>query len=103
MNVTFIKARVRKDANTPFYHEEYQTTPLWTVKDWEQSKINDCIILNDNQPPITWLSGADWNVDIKRSRAKCLLVISPDDFALLYGSEEQRQSMEKYIEKKLSV
>ena len=27
-NVTFIKARARKDANTPFYHPENQETPI---------------------------------------------------------------------------
>ena len=29
--VTFIKARARKDAATPYYHAEYQTTPARCV------------------------------------------------------------------------
>ena len=28
-SVTFIKARARKDASTPYYHAEYQTTPIY--------------------------------------------------------------------------
>lgn len=94
--VTFIKARARKDANTPFYHAEYQTTPLNTVNCWMKDKsILDYIILNDRQTPIEWLSGASW------AHERCLLIISAEDFALLYPSEEQRKSIETFIEKKI--
>lgn len=98
--ITFIKARARKDAHTPGYHAEYQTTPLQRVVDWGD-KIMDYIILNDKQPAITWLSGVDWNPQIRKGWAKCLLVIHPEDFALLYPCENQRKAMEYYIERKL--
>lgn len=101
-DVTFIKARARKDANTPYYHQEYQITPLRMVDEWKHSiRILDSIVLNDRQNTITWLSGVDWNVQINEGSAKCLLIIHPEDFELLYPSKEQRNAMEKYIEEKL--
>ena len=94
-NVTFIKARARKDANSPYYHAEYQTTPTNIVASWKESSIMNYIILNDNQSQIEWLSGGYLN------DTRCMLIISEEDFALLYPSEEQRQSMIEYIDSKL--
>ena len=48
-DVTFIKARARKDAHTPGYHAEYQTTPIRTLVEWEESNLMDYYILNDKQ------------------------------------------------------
>lgn len=101
-DVTFLKARARKDARTPFYHAEYQTTPIfhkWELK--ENMPILDYMVLNHKQAPIDWLSGAPWNNLVKRGSLICLLVISPEDFALLYPSAEQRESMEKFIDKQI--
>ena len=103
-DVTFIKARARKDARTPFYHAEYQTTPIWKACEWmrgSNERLMDSVILNDKQMPIDWLSGAQWGALVKRGALKCLLVISQEDFELLYGGDEQRASMERYIESKL--
>ena len=101
--ITFIKARARKDAQTPFYHAEYQTTPLFNRAEVESENIlSNYIILNDKQSAIEWLSGAGWNNGIKSGWICCLLVINPNDFALLVPSEEQRIGIEKYIEKKLN-
>lgn len=105
-NVTFIKARARKDAHTPFYHAEYQTTPIWRAKEWisfNNEKFLESVVLNDKQMPIEWLSGATWSGDVKSGLLKCLLVVSQEDFELLYKSKEQRDSTEEYIEKKLDV
>ena len=101
--VTFIKARARKDAHTPFYHAEYQTTPIWCVEDWDSennNKILNSVVLNDRQMPIDWLSGAMWGELVKLGRLKCLLIISEEDFELLY-SKSQRDSMEHFIEGKI--
>ena len=100
-DVTFIKARARKDANTPFYHTEYQTTPIRRVNEWT-GDILDYIILNDAQTPIDWLSGAPWKNSFDRGNLISLLVISPDDLELLYPSKEQRDSMIKYIDSKIA-
>lgn len=95
-DVTFIKVRARKDANTPFYHPEYQTTPTWTVEEWKSAKILDSIILNHNHPQIEWLCGG------YLKHVRCMLIISPEDFELLYPSAEQRQDLIEYIDKKIN-
>ena len=96
-SVTFIKARARKDANAPGYHAEYQTTPIWTVKQWSDSRIMDYIVLNDKQPPIEWLSGGKgWTNWFNGGHLLSLLVISEDDLKLLY-SGNQADSLEEYI------
>lgn len=99
-DVTFIKARARKDANTPFYHQEYQTTPIRRASEWSESKLMDYIVLNDKQPPIEWASGAHWIPKFNRGDLLSILVISEDDLRLLY-SESQALSTEQYIDKKL--
>ena len=100
MNITFIKARARKDARTPNYHAEYQTTPLFSrIECKEEGILADYIILSDKQRPIDWLSGAPWD----RPWVLCLLVISEADLALLYKNEDQRLSMISYIDSKLSI
>lgn len=44
--ITLIKARARKDANTPFYHQEYQTTPIFYKDELERMEsLMDYIIL----------------------------------------------------------
>lgn len=96
-SVTFIKARARKDNGTPFYHAEYQTTPINTVEQWQNSRLMDYIVLNDNQPQIEWLCGG------YLKHVRCMLIISPDDFALLYPSAEQRQDLIDFIDKKIKA
>lgn len=101
---TFIKVRARKDANTPYYHQEYQTTPIFSRWEWEleNSNLLDCIIVNHKQCPIDWLCGASWRNQFKKGWLESLLIISDDDFKLLYPSEEQRASMVKYIDNEIN-
>ena len=99
-SLTFIKARTRKDAHTPGYHSEYQTTPIYTVEQWSDSKLMDYIVLNDKQPPIVWLSGRGWDNWFNGGHLLSLLVISEDDLKQLYPGG-QADSLEKYIEKEL--
>lgn len=99
--VTFIKARARKDAHTPFYHEEYQTTPIRRACDWDGG-ILDYIILNDSQPPIDWLSGSNWKGQFDKGMLKSLLIVSADDFELLMPDEKQRKSTIRFIEQKIN-
>lgn len=96
-DVTFIKARARKDANTPFHHAEYQTTPICPVIEWCDSKLMSYIVLNNKQAPIDWLSGAKWLHNFNCGNLHSLLIISEEDLKTLYG-EKQAQSMEKYID-----
>lgn len=101
VDVTFIKARARKDANTPGYHPEYQTTPIRTIDEWKNSNIMDYYVLNDKQCPIDWLSGALWQPAFNNGRLISLLVISKKDLELLY-STEQATSMIQYIDEKIN-
>ena len=101
--VTFIKARARKDAHTPFYHPEYQTTPIFMAREWldgNNARFLDSTVLNDKQMPIDWLCGAQWGAHVRKGTIKCLLIISEDDFALLYN-EAQRGSMVQFIDEHL--
>lgn len=104
-DVTFIKARARKDAYSPGYHAEYQTTPMYTVREVITlrgfDELLNGIVLNDKQMPIDWLSGAPWGIRVTEGYLKCLLIISQEDFKLLYPDKDQRESMEKFIENKL--
>lgn len=101
-SVTFIKARARKDASTPYYHAEYQTTPIYKAEEWKDSNLSNYIILNDAQPPIDWLSGSRWNFDFGKGYLRCFLIISPEDMNILYKGE-QGERMEKYIETQLQI
>ena len=100
IQITFIKARARKDAHTPYYHPEYQTTPLKYFEEAKESSCKDYIVLNDDMHSITWLSGADWNGMIDKGFAKCLLIISREDMETLYR-QEQAKSMEEYIDERI--
>ena len=99
--VTFIKARARKDANTPGYHAEYQNTPIFTAWELEKSNIMNYYILNHKQPPIDWLSGAQWKTQFDRGHLISLLVISKEDLETIY-SPEQAESMIKFIDKQIT-
>ena len=100
-DVTFIKARARKDAHTPGYHAEYQTTPIRMCVEWESSRLMDYYILNDKQCPIDWLSGASWKGAFENGRLISLLVISKEDLETLY-SKEQATRLIEYIDKKIN-
>lgn len=99
--ITFIKARARKDAHTPGYHAEYQTTPIRTFAEWKNSNLMDYYILNHRQCPIDWLSGASWKVAFDNGWLISLLVISKEDLETLY-SKEGAASMIEYIDKKIN-
>lgn len=100
--VTFIKARARKDESTPFYHEEYQTTPIRCIYDFQKSPIMDYYVLNHKQPPIEWLGGAGWQNQFNKGDLLSLLVISKEDIELLYSPKQAAEiieSIDKELEK----
>ena len=97
--LTFIKAVARKDTYSPAYHSEYQTTSILYPS--EVSSLLEYIVLNDAQPPIDWLSGSPWIKRFEAGEMDSLLVISPEDFKLLYTGEDQRNNMIDYIDKQI--
>ena len=100
-DVTFIKAIARQDAHSPGYHAEYQTTPIRTIAEWENSELLDCYILNHKQCPIDWLSGAPWKNSFEVGRLLSLLVISKKDIEKIYSPEQAAGTIE-YIDKKIN-
>ena len=95
-DITFIKARARKDAHTPYYHAEYQTTCIYNS--WNMtSMLDDYLVLNDRQAPVDWLSGAQWGLAFSSGRLESLLIISTEDLVQLYG-HKQAKSMIDYID-----
>ena len=92
--VTIIKAVARKDENTPFYHEEYQTTPIRCISEFHKSPIMNYYVLNHKQPPIEWLSGAGWQNRFAKGDILSLLVISKEDIELLYSKKQAAEIIE---------
>lgn len=91
--VTFLVVRAVKDDHTPFYHAEYWTTPIYSVREWlDNEAASNRHILNDHQAPIDWLSGSNWNSAFKTGRLHSLLVTSDEDITKLY-SEKQAGSL----------
>lgn len=99
-SVTFIVAKAKKDDATPFYHPVYSTTPILCVWEWMETDIVDYIVLNNNQAPIDWLSGAMWIHQFNCGHLTSMLIISKEELHKLY-SKEQADSMEKYIENEI--
>lgn len=101
--VSFILAKAEKDEHSPFYHTVYETTPMRTVSDWLSGTwALDLNILNDEQPPIDWLSGAQWNGWYNKGWMRNLLVIKITELEILHPQEANSllQFIDKEIEKK---
>ena len=97
-NVTFLIAKAVKDESTPFYHPEYETTPIFKVIECKSMNyLLNMNILNDRQPPIDWLSGASWKNWFDEGFLKSFIVISDANLFELY-SKKQADEMLKYIE-----
>lgn len=99
-DVSFIKTIALKDDNSPFYNEVYQTTPIRQAHEWQNSAVADFYILNDNQCPIDWLSGAKWKNSFDKGHLKSLLIISKEDLEKLH-SEKQAAELINFIDKEL--
>lgn len=95
-DVTFVKARARKDAHTNGYHLEYQKTPIMSPD--KCGKLLDYIVLNDQQPPIEWAGGQTWTNWFNSGRLTSLLVISKEDLLLIYH-ENQANDIISHIDK----
>lgn len=102
MDVTFIKVVARKDDNTPFYHEEYKTTPIRTIREWKHNtELMDSFILNDKQCPIDWLSGALWSNHFYKGRLLSLLVVDKKNIEMLFSPEQAARTI-KFIDQFLT-
>ena len=100
-NISFIVTKAVKDEGSPFFHEEYHTSPMYYVSNLRELQwAMDMNVLNDHQPPIDWLCGAKWGTWYNKGWLTSMLIISDEDIELLYG-KKQSESMLKYIEKEM--
>lgn len=97
--VTIIIAKAVKDEHTPFYHNEYSTTPIWSVWEWLRGTSADkYFVTNANHPPIDVIGF--WQAEYKRGDLKCCMVTTEADIKTLYPNEEQAQQMIKMYDEK---
>lgn len=98
-DVTFIITKAVRDNYSTNYHAEYKTTQTYLAKEWLQGdKYKEMNILNDNQPPIIWLSNTQSNTKPLHS----LLIISDDDIEKICGKKQAKNILntcEKEIKK----
>ena len=76
--VTFVIAKAVKDENTPYYHTEYKTTPIFGV--WEVEKhewIEKYIVINAIHPPID-ITG-HWVREFNNGWLKCAIITTEQD------------------------
>lgn len=91
-DVTFIKVIVSEHGAT-----SYKTTTIQQASEWQNSPLREFYILNDNQPPLEWLSGSVLSNRFKSGALLCMLIVSEDDLYMLY-SEKQAKEIIEYID-----
>ena len=84
---------------TPFYHDEYKTTPIYTVREWLEGKTADTyIVIKADHPPIDvtgiWLN---W-YNIKD--LSCCMITTEQDLYTQYG-ESQGKDMINFYDRKM--
>lgn len=95
-DVTFIIQRSIKDDHAPFYHNEFQTTPIRTNQEWLEGEgfIDNHIVINQDHPPIdvtgTWVN---WYM---AGRLKCAVVTTEEDLIRHYGEKQGRDMIAYY-------
>lgn len=101
--ICFVIGEVKEDRTI-----YYRTSPLnliWEINSFSKKTtpnkdILNYKILNNKQPVVSWLSGANWNPGIESGRYMSLLVMSEEELTKYY-SKIQWESMERYIDAKI--
>ena len=96
---TFIIAKAVKDDNSPFYHKEYRTTPIFCVREWLQTNTTEkYIVINADHSPIDITNG--WVNWYKGGHLHCAILTTEED---LYTemSKEQAERMIAYYDKEV--
>lgn len=97
--VTFVITKSVKDKNSPFYHYEYETTPIYSR--WEVLRdkwIDKYIVINANHPPID-ITG-HWVRAYNKGHLKCAMLTTENDLYTHY-SEKQAKSMIAYYDREV--
>lgn len=100
-DVTFIVQRAVKDENTPFYHDEYWTTPVRSVREWLEGEgfVDTHIVINADHPPID-VTGT-WGNWYKMGRLRCVVVTTEEELIKHYG-EKQGKDMVAFYKRTVS-
>lgn len=86
--LTFVMAKAIKDENAPSYDLYYRNTPIRSIWEWQNSKVMDYYVLNENHPPIDY-TGAWHNwYNNGKGHLMCMVVISKEDLELIYGEKQ---------------
>lgn len=94
-SITFIKQITVKDEHTPFYHSEYQTSPINSAREWSQyEKVCDCLVINADHPPID-VTGM-WGNWYKKGHLLCAMITTEAELIKLYGEEQGRRMVDHY-------
>ena len=97
-NATFIIERIVKDDNTPFYHEEYRTTPIRTVEEWLGSTTAEkYIVIKADQAPLD-ISG-NWTNWYKGGHLHCAVITTEEDVYTHYSETQAKEMLEWYDKK----
>lgn len=99
-NATFIIQKAVKDEHSPFYNDEYKTTPVRHRDEWLQGEgfIDNYIVIKADHPPID-VTGA-WNNWYKGGLLRCAMVTTETDLLTHYG-ENQGRSMIAYYDREV--
>lgn len=97
-SVTFIIAKAVKDEHSPFYHEEYRTTPTRSSWEWlsEDCKIKDYLVLNGEQPPIEHITTKSRLNHFNKGYLSCLLVTTEEDIKMRYSEKQAKEMIDMY-------
>lgn len=98
-DVTFVIKKAVKDANSPFYHDEYETTSM--CKTWEFTRetwLDRYIVVNPDHPPVD-VTG-HWVNAWKRGFLRCMMITTEEDLARHYKKPgDQYERMLEWYDK----
>lgn len=95
-NATFIIQKCVKDEHSPFYNDEYKTTPVRCHHEWMQADgfIDTHIVIKADHPPVD-VTGA-WHNWYKKGHLRCAMVTTEADLLTHYGEEQGRRMIAFY-------
>lgn len=99
-NVTFIVQKAVKDEHSPFYHDEYKTTPIYSPQELLRGYcfVDTNIVINADHPPVD-VTGT-WSNMYKRGHLRCAMITTEADLMTRY-SEVQGRDMIAYYDREV--
>lgn len=96
---TFIIERAVKDDATPFYHDEYRTTPIRSVYEWlDSTTAEKYIVINADHAPID-VSNGGWTNWYKGGHLHCAVITTEEELYKHYSETQAKEMIEWYDKK----